>query len=151
MNFPPENDPSKAASWPLFDKVGWADYWEIADWMTWHAVMEKEYGLTAANRRFIQAWNQDAVWHSAPLDARSFNSTFRAYARQKGFFDDLFSGLASLAKPLGLFTDASDAISEVGEGVKTSGSLLKWLVPVAAVVLFFLYARLGARPALSRK
>ena len=117
--------------------------------MTWHKAMVSAYGLTAANQRFLQAWNQDSLTHSAPLSARSFDSDFRDYAKANGFFDALYGGsLAVLAKPLGIVSDAGDAVSAIGDGVKSSGTWLKWLLPVAVIVLLYFYTRRAAAPAL---
>lgn len=149
MNWPTAHDPLSASSWPIFDELGWADYWGIQDWITWHKAMAREYGVEAANRRFVQAWEQDSLTHAAPLSARSFDSNFRAYARDVGLLNSLYGqGLAVLAKPLGLVSDVGDVVSDIGQGVKTSGAWLRWLVPVAAVVLFIFYTRKAAAPAL---
>jgi len=149
MSWPTGHEPTQAADWPAFDEIGWADYWSIQDWMTWHKAMVSAYGLTAANQRFLQAWNQDSLTHSAPLSARSFDSDFRDYAKANGFFDALYGGsLAVLAKPLGIVSDAGDAVSAIGDGVKSSGTWLKWLLPVAVIVLLYFYTRRAAAPAL---
>lgn len=147
MTFPSGHVPTIAADWPVFDELGWADYWSIDDWTTWHKANVAAYGLATANSRFLQAWNEDSLIHSAPLDARSFNSSFRQYAKDNGFFDALYGGaLAVLAKPLGILSDTGDAVSSIGEGIKSSGSWFKYLIPFAAVALLYVYANRAAGP-----
>src|SRR3990167_8354248 len=106
-----------ADSEPDLDEWGYDDYWLINNWIEWHKMMKKKYGVEIANSRFIQWWNKQSSGAN-PIDARSFNSVFRNYAKENKFLDNLFSG-ASWVKPIGAGTDiissGSDAISNVSE------------------------------------
>ncbi len=152
MNYPLANNPANPDALPLYDEIGFGDYWSAADWIAWHRSMKSKYGIDEANRRFISAWHDGIgiVFNKVPIDARTVDSSFRAYAKENGFFDALFSGLGALAKPIGLITDAGDAVSSVGEGVKITGSLAKWVLPAAALVIAYLYLRKATLPALAR-
>lgn len=116
VGFAPENDPSKASSLPDFDNWGWDDYWKASDWMTWHSALKRAFGLEEANRRFITEWQKQSIGAN-PLDARSFDITFRDYAKANGFFDALYWGIGSLAKPIGtgvnVVSDASSAVESI--------------------------------------
>lgn len=132
MPFPPGNIPTDPDSVPLLDEWGWADYWSASDWLTWHAAVKARYGLEVANRKFIQFWEQQG-FGANPINARTFNAAFRAYARENGFFDSLFYGIGSLAKPLG--TVASDLPAVID----TTGNILRVIAPVVIVGALILY------------
>ena len=135
------NDPTDPDSVPSYDGLGWADYWSISDWMTWHSAMKSAFGLEVANSRFIYAWGQDSIWNSVPLSARSFDSSFRDYAKANGFFDALFgNGLGVLAKPLGVVSDVGDGVSSLGDGVKSAAGAVGFVLPAVALVALALWA-----------
>ena len=131
----PEHDPTNADSTPDYDEWGPDSWWTSNDWLTWHKALKAKYGLEQANVKFITAWEKQGIG-AAPLDARSFDSNFRAYARANGFLDALFYGLGSLVKPIGT---ATDIIEGVTEGVSTTSRLLKYAIPVAALAFGYLY------------
>lgn len=134
MDFDAHNDPTNPDATPLYDGLGWADYWSPADWVTWHASMKLAYSVEIANARFLDAWRKDSLFNSAPLDARIFDPVFRRYAKDNGFYDGLFSsGLGILAKPLGVIPDVADGIS------KASG-VVGFILPALAVGLVVLWA-----------
>ena len=131
--FKPENDPTKPTSIPDYDGIGWDSWWTAQDWMTWHKSLKAQYGLDEANVRFINAWEKQTMG-STPLDARSFNTTFREYAKANGFFEALYYGLGSLVKPIGAVTDV---VSGASAGIGTLGSLTKYLLPIAGLALAY--------------
>ena len=131
--FAPENDPTKPTSIPDYDGIGWDSWWTAQDWMTWHKSLKAQYGLDEANVRFINAWEKQTMG-STPLDARSFNTTFREYAKANGFFEALYYGLGSLVKPIGAVTDV---VSGASAGIGTLGSLTKYLLPIAGLALAY--------------
>lgn len=143
MAFPPENDPNNAQALPDYDGIGFDSQWSPQDWMTWHAALVTRYGQAVANSRFIAAWNGGGFFESPPLDARSFNSDFRDFARKNGILDALYSGLGVLAKPLGIANDVFDAGTSIGGGVKETGASLggslKWWIGAAVLVLAAVY------------
>lgn len=129
-----------ADSVPDLDEWGWDDYWKINDWITWHKAMKKKYGKDYANTKFLQWWGKQTTGAN-PLDARSFNSDFRKYAKDNGFLNALYAD-APIIQPIGAGTDiisgASDVVSNVGETVVSASKVVKILVPVLLVAGFFL-------------
>jgi len=132
--FAPENDPSKATSIPDFDNWGFDTYWKATDWMTWHSALKRQFGLDEANRKFITEWQKQSLFAN-PLDARSFDVTFRDYAKANGFFDALYYGLGSLAKPIGtavnVISDVSDAVDSISD---VTTSIAKPLIVIGLLV-----------------
>ena len=102
--------------------------------MTWHRSLKAKYGLDEANARFINAWQKQGLF-SAPLDARSFDTSFRDYAKANGFFDALYYGLGALVKPIGTTTDV---ITGVTKGIEGTASLTKYIIPIAAIALAYM-------------
>lgn len=138
----PEHDPDSASSTPDYDEWGWDDWWKASDWIRWHRALKAAYGPDEANRRFIDAWDRQTNF-AGPIDARTFNSDFKAYARENGFYQALFSGSGALARPVAagvsVVDAASGAVEDVAAAVSTTGSFARYLLPVAAVVMGFLY------------
>lgn len=148
------HDPANPASTPDLDAWGYDTWWTIEQWMQWHQVMKVAFGQDEANRRFLMAWNQQSLG-AGPIDARSFNSTFRAYAKANGFFDGLYSGAGDvLAKPLGTANDVvtagSNAVSSAADTIGSAGSVL---VPLAVLLLAgsWLLPQLGGLKFFKRK
>ncbi len=133
--WPAANDPTNADSKPDYDGWGPDSWWTANDWMTWHRALKARFGLDDANVRFVNAWQQQGAL-SAPLDARSFDTNFRDYAKSNGFFDALYYGLGALAKPIGATTDV---ITGVTQGVSTVANLAKYVIPVAALAFAYLF------------
>jgi hypothetical protein len=131
----PENSPTNPDATPDYDGVGWDSWWTSNDWMTWHRSLKARFGLDEANVRFINAWQKQTIG-STPLDARSFDTNFRDYAKANGFFDALYYGLGALAKPIGATTDV---ITGVTQGVSTVANLAKYVIPVAALAFAYLF------------
>ena len=102
--------------------------------LTWHRSLKTRFGLDEANSRFINAWQKQGIG-SEPLNARSFDTSFRDYAKANGFFDALYYGLGSLAKPIGVTTDV---VSGVSAGISSTASLTKYIIPIAAVILAYM-------------
>lgn len=131
--FKPANDPTNADAVPDFDGWGWDSWWTGTDWLTWHRALKARFGLEVANTKFINAWQQQTMG-STPLDARSFNTDFRAYAKANGFLDALYYGLGALVKPIGAVTDV---VSDVSTGISSTASLTKYLLPIAGLALAY--------------
>lgn len=125
------HDPTNPDATPDLDGWGFDSYWSAAEWMQWHAAMRERYGLEQANTRFITEWQKQG-FGAAPLDARSFDTAFRDYARANGFFDALYYGLGALAKPIG---GANDIIDGVSSSARVVGSILPILV-LAAIAFY---------------
>ena len=133
--WPAANDPTNADSKPDYDGWGPDSWWTSNDWLTWHRSLKARFGLDDANTRFINAWQQQGIGAS-PLDARSFDTTFRDYAKANGFFDALYYGLGALVKPIGSVTDV---VSDVSSGISSTANLAKFVIPVAALAFAYLF------------
>jgi len=131
--FKPQNDPTKPTSTPDYDGWLWDSWWTAQDWITWHRALKAKYGIDEANSRFLAAWQKQSAG-AAPLDARSFDSNFREYAKANGFFDGLYWGSGVIAKPLGT---ATDVVTGVTEGASTFAKLSKYLIPVAGLAFAY--------------
>lgn len=131
--WPAENDPTRPDSTPDYDGWGPDSWWTARDWMTWHGALKSKYGIDEANRKFITAWEKQG-FGATPLDARSFDTQFRDYAKANGFFDALYYGAGALVKPIGAVTDV---VTGVTEGVSATAKLSKYLIPVAALALAY--------------
>ena len=136
-----------ADSQPIYDGWGWDDHWSCEDWIRWHQCLRTKYGLQQANYIFIDAFHKAETFADS-YNCRSFNSGFREYARQNGFFDALFSGIGIIAQPLGWITDTT---SNIGEVISTStgaaadiAKLLRALMPaliVIALIMLVVYSK----------
>lgn len=143
MAYKEENNPSNPDAIPLYNdnilKVwNWfKDAWNCNDWMTWYGAMKKKYGAEKARNTFLTHWNDLATGSSA-IDCRSFDTAFRDYMKKEGMLDALYSGLGTIAKPIGVGTDVAtslgDAISDTGKGLKNVGKVLKIAIPVVLIV-----------------
>ena len=140
--WPSEHDPTSADATPDYDSWLWDDYWSASDWLRWHRALKERFGLEEANYRFIDAWSKQTLG-AKPLDARSFNSEFKQYAKANGFYDALFYGLGALARPVAAGATAveaaSEAVEDVAAAVTTTSGFARYLLPVAALVMGFLY------------
>jgi hypothetical protein len=102
--------------------------------MTWHKSLKLKYGLEEANSKFIIAWHKQSIG-AGPIDARSFDSTFRDYAKDNGFLEDLYWGSGFVAKPLGA---AVDLITGISSGFSTTANISRYFVPVIAITFALL-------------
>jgi hypothetical protein len=95
------HDSSKADSTPDYDDWGWDDYWKPEDWMAWHGAMKAAYGKNKADYKWATAW-QEQGWFEGGINARTFNSDFRNWAKSEGLTDALYWGkIGPLVKVLG--------------------------------------------------
>jgi hypothetical protein len=143
----PVNDPSNPDAVPAFDGWGFGDYWDAADWITWHQALVRKYGLRQANATFVAYWKEQ-TFGAAPLNAKSFDESFRAYARANGFLDQLYSGLDVITEPLGMGTDilsgATDLAGGIPSALDAAGNAVKsisFVWPLVLVGLALIYAR----------
>lgn len=122
-----------ADSVPDLDEWGWDDYWLINDWMLWHQKLKEKFGVNKANQTFVTWWLKQGTGAN-PLDARSFNTDFRNYAKSNGFFDALYGNLG-LLKVIGAGTDVVSAgtniVSNAAKGAENVTKVLKIVIPAA--------------------
>ena len=140
-NWPTQHDPTNPEATPDFDDWGWDDYWEIEDWVTWHGAMKAKYGLTQANSNFLKAWHEQG-FGASPYNARTFNTSFRDYAQENGFYEGLFDAATGLIlRPAAaIIEEAPKAVENVVTGVSNAASATKWIIPVVIFGVIGLYA-----------
>ena len=121
---------------PDFDDWGWDDYWVCSDWVNWHKEMKRVKGKSYADETFLKYWWQQTEFAS-PIDCRSFNSAFRDYFSSENLLDALYNN--SLVKIIGAGNDVIDsgtgAISNTAQGIEKFTAVLKWLIPIVALLL----------------
>jgi hypothetical protein len=152
MNFPAQHDPTNADATPDYDGLGWDSQWSAEDWVAWHRALKERFGQAEANRIWLNAWNGGGIFEEPPIDARSFNAAFKAYARENGFFDALFSGLGVLAKPVSAANDVIDGVTDLSAGVKGTAKTVGAILPVVALagLAFLAWRYLPRIPAFSK-
>lgn len=123
-----------AESLPDYDDWGSDDYWSADDWIAWHKALKARYGVQAANEKFLIAYRESGFL-GAELNYRTFNSAFRAYAQENGFYDGLYWGV------LGFVGKATAWVPTIGFGiaetVESLTSSLKYATILVVVVLVF--------------
>ncbi len=141
-----------ADSTPVLDGWGWGDYWGPSDWITWHKAMVKAFGLDEANHRFITAYGQ-AGFGASSYDWRTFDSDFKAYAKENGFYDALFVGVGGLIGRVASLgetavekttTTATDVINNAGDAISSVSKIAKYVIPIIVIVVIiagFFYIR----------
>lgn len=124
-------------STPVFCWFGGSDCWNCIDFITWHKALVSAYGQSKANTIFITSWSS-APFINTAYDCRSFDSSFRQYAKDNGFFDALYSGLGVIAEPIGVGTDivhgAGNIVSNTVGGAENTSKIIKWLIPALVVI-----------------
>lgn len=127
-----------AQSTPVKDTWGFGDYWSCSDWIRWHQLMKEAFGLEQANIRFVNEFESQEML-AAGYDCRSFNSSFRDYARENGFLDALYAGIGVLAVPIGVGTDvvhdAGTIISNVSDSATQVSEITKKLIPLLLILV----------------
>ena len=131
-----------AESKPDYDDWGWDDYWSANDWLLWHRALKAKYGLTEANIKFLTAWSHQGMF-AKPIDARTFSSDFKRYARENDFYRGLYdpSVLSMLLKTIGAGVDVieggTEIISDTGKTLPAIGKIIKYGVPILLITLIF--------------
>ena len=127
-----------ADSTPVLDGWGWGDYWGCADWMQWHKLVKAKYGKDEANARFIDWWGkQDST--ASPYNWCKYNSEFANYFAAQGI--DVGWMLSHIVTGASNISDAvvdtagniSTGVSNASSGVSSLGTMLGFLLPVAAI------------------
>lgn len=128
-----------ASSTPIYCWFGGETCWTCYDFINWHKALAKQYSKQQANEIFIKSWVNDPPFISSAYDCRSFDGTFRAYAKANGFFDALYHGIGVIAKPIGVADDVLDSagnvVKSLGKGAENTAKVLKWLVPAIAIIV----------------
>lgn len=125
-----------ATSKPVYDRGGFDDYWSALDWVNWHKAMKTSFGQQQANNILIDAFHNppsSGFWSIlGPLEMfahtnyRSTDQGFIKYAKDNGFYNDLFPGLSGLiGKTASLGYNTADTALNAGNVVvDTSGNVV---------------------------
>lgn len=121
-----------AANWnisydsePAIDGWGWANYWDCEQWVLWHKLNVAELGQQQANQKFIYWWGEQHL-DSNPYNWCKYNADFYLYFKNQGIdtgwlLSKVFVGINELA----------DGIPDLGQGLKNTFKLSKYILPVA--------------------
>lgn len=135
-----------ADSTPKLDGWGWDTYWDCIDWIEWHKVMKQNKGKEYADATFLEWWNKQTTGAHA-LDCRSFNQEFRNYFKDEKLLDALYSGLASIAYPIGtvgdIWTSALKSAGFTAKAIENTTKVLKILLPIVLIVVVIILAMWG--------
>lgn len=132
-----------ADSQPILDGWGYDTYWGPNDWIDWHKKMVSKFGLDEANKRFITAYAEPG-FAAASYDWRTFDSTFKEYAKKNGFYNALYTGLGGLigkaaslgVTVVGTTTDTvSSVIENTGSTISSLSKMAKWVIPVVVIII----------------
>jgi hypothetical protein len=131
----PEN--LTADSVPDMDNWGPDDYWSCEAYVQWYQLNKQKYGAQVARNKFLAAyeqWGFGSYNHDCHWD-----TNYRNFFASEGI--DVDSPLSSLLMPVydsagnlvDVVQNVTEGASNVSEGVKRVGSVLGWLLPVAAI------------------
>ncbi len=118
---------------------GWlSPYWDAADWMAWHWALKAKWGQEKANVLLIEAWNA-SPFGAANIGFRTFDTDFKNFAKENGFYEALFTGV------LGSVMEAGNAGADIASKAPTVltnltnaiVSVSRYIIPIAIIVLFF--------------
>lgn len=147
------------SSQPVYDAWGFGDYWNCLEWMEWYKQLRTVYGASESDYIWSKAWldgvssvsggngtapGSNYITDSVPIDCRTFDSGFKDFlSKNPNLNSAVYSGIGGLiAKPLGLGVDVVNGIVSFGSSaVKTvtnTGTVLKYAIPAAIVVLLIL-------------
>jgi hypothetical protein len=128
-----------AQSTPVKDTWGFGDYWSCNDWIRWHQLMKKEFGLQQANIRFVQEFEDQEIAASG-FNCQRFNSAFRDYARDNEFLAAISGGiLGTITTPIGvvidLTHDVGSVVSNVSDSAVKTTEIIKKLIPLLLILV----------------
>lgn len=118
---------------PQLDGWGWGDYWSCEDWVTWHQANVQELGQEQANQKFIYWWDEQDTFAN-PFSWCKYNSDFYLYFKNQGIdtgwlLSKVFVGIDQLA----------EGIPDLGQGLKNTFKLSKYILPIALVSFGLIY------------
>ena len=123
--YPEVHDPANPNSVPDYDSWGPdLTMWNCKDWTIWHGALKKKLGKPHADKMWVEAWQAQSIG-AEPIDCRSFDDSFREWAKNENLLDSLYWGLGKvIAKPIGTGRD-------IGTNIAKSTS---WAIPLMAIM-----------------
>lgn len=123
-----------ADSEPVYDSLGWGDYWSCDDWLEWHKALKKKFGSAIADPKWVQAWNAQTSF-SAPMSWCKYGGVFNEYVRKEKlnvtwWLPNLLNSVTSVAE-------------DAGDAAKNTSNVLKVAIPIiiiAAALGVMIYA-----------
>lgn len=132
-----------ADSTPDYDEWGPDTYWRCQDWVDWYSALEARDGSQKADRTWARAWTDGVsragggagiapgsgwIADSVPIGCRTFDSAFRALLRRRPYLHAaVYSGIGSLARPLGVAEDLTTAAESASKGAANAVGMHPWL------------------------
>ena len=116
--------------WGLF---GTEEYWNCAQWVKYHKELVKCYGLEQADLIFETKWEEQNTFHAWPYSTCKYDSAFVTYFKNKSNLDvghivsDAFVTVDKVT------TDILETLPKVSQGIKNTGSVLKYALPVIII------------------
>lgn len=133
-----ENDPYNPNATPDFDEWGPDSYWSMDQWLIWHQSLLEAFGSPTATNIWVEAWNGRSGWGTVGdvrYDWVALNSDFRDYLTQHKTSGGI-TMLAAIQNPLGsLMGTGTDVVASTTTAVINATDTLKWLLPVAIIVV----------------
>jgi hypothetical protein len=134
-----------------FDFFHLGSGWSVQDWIAWYSILEATDGQTQAVSKFVKAF-RNAPFGSPTIDFRTFDSEFKDFAKENGFYDALFTGvLGTIAKAENTAGDVVnsglDAVGGTFTGLNSIIQTLKEYIPIIIVLaglilLYVFYSRI---------
>ena len=127
---------------PDYDEWGVDEFWSCEDWIQWHRLLLEKFDKQKAKILWEYAYAKSGGL-SSNLDCRTFNSTFRNYARTNGL--DTYGNAGIFAPVLQGYGTLADVSSGILGGVgsffttKTTKTILT-IVAIGAVAFGGMYA-----------
>lgn len=116
--------------WGLF---GSEDYWNCAQWVKFHKELVKCFGKEQADLIFEEKWTEQNWFHAWPYSFCKYDSAFVTYFKNNSELDvgHIISDAVVVADEV--VSDVLETLPEISEGIKRTGSTLKYVLPVVLI------------------
>ena len=123
---------------PDYDEWGWDDWWNCDDWVTWHKQLKAHFGEERARLIWNYAYAQ-GTQGAGHLSCRTFDSGFRAYARENNLDTYASITIPLLPEVLNLSGSLFDLVNGVSETVSEVAGVFgnNKVIRVAVYTLLF--------------
>jgi hypothetical protein len=122
---------------PNYDQWGIDEYWSCSDWIEWHKKLKAHFGKDKAKYIWEYAYSKGTLGASH-LDCRTFNTSFREYAKKNDLNTYESAGILGGVLNIGgsvfdIVDNIGDAISGIATGIGKAGKIFKVAVPLIVV------------------